>query len=54
MMECEVQVGMKVLLQRDRPRYGQVSLLEIGVRIEIELVSMRHRVQVEISGRVPC
>src|ERR1700682_3766913 len=49
-MGGQVQIGWKVLLQCDIPLNRQVSLIESGVGIEIELCSMSDRINVEISG----
>src|ERR1700682_2876412 len=49
-MGGQVQIGWKVILQCDIPLNRQVSLIESGVGIEIELCSMSDRINVEISG----
>src|SRR5437899_4524958 len=50
MMEDQVQIGRKVVLQSDASLNGQVSFTEIRVGVEIEHPPMRDRVNVEISG----
>src|SRR6266403_1503264 len=50
MMEDQVQIGWKVVLQSDASLNGQVGFIEIRVGVEVELPSMRDRVDVEISG----
>src|SRR5437879_3758169 len=50
MMEDQVQIGWKVVLQSDASLNGQVSFTEIRVGVEIEQPPTRDRVNVEISG----
>src|SRR5450631_1691001 len=50
MMESQVQIGGKVMLQADGPQNGQIRFIEVRVRIEIELASTGDRIDVEISG----
>src|SRR5271166_4230986 len=49
MMECEFEIGVEVLLQRDGSHDGQVGLIKFRVGVDIELTPVSDRVDIEIS-----
>src|SRR5271163_1192479 len=50
MMKGEVQIGAKVMLHGNVARDRQVSFIEIGMSLEIELPARGDGVEIEIAG----